>query len=157
VSQTARAAAEACVRRAAEEKPMCLSCEILIEGVWKHLAPRQVYRTPDEAKGTRFSIASIGATDIGISPQKIRITKEAFSAAIHFLKTNRHDRTNSIRINSSNHPRLAGPLCTISRERNHGVRCINYILPILHKHQIVGIDSTQPNKTWVIRCDEADA
>lgn len=136
---------------------MCKSCDLLIDGVWKNLSEQQTFQTPDEAKGISFVVATVNASGIKINPQNIWITKKAFSATIHYLKKNRRDRDHPIHIKSSNDPTMAGPLCTISRGKNNGVRCINYILPIFHKFRIVGIDSTRPNKTWVIRCDQANA
>ena len=136
---------------------MCLSCDLLIDGVWKNLSAQQIFQTPDGARGISYTIATVDSSGINISPQNIRINKKAFSATIHYLKRKRHDRDHPIRIQSSNDPTMAGPLCTISRNKNNGVRCINYILPILNNLRIVGVDSRRPNKTWIIRCDEADA
>lgn len=136
---------------------MCRSCDLLIDGVWKNLTTKKKFQTPDEVRGSSYTVTEIDKLKIKISPQNIQITKKAFSATIHYLKKKRIDRDHPIRIQSSNDPTMAGPLCTISRGKNNGVRCINYILPILHKFRIVGIDSTRPNKTWVIRCDEANA
>ncbi len=129
---------------------MCRSCVTIIDGVWNSLAKNQMFKTPDEIQGVMFTISEVRAEDIRITPQNIIIKRQAFLEAIHYLKTNHHDKDHSINIQSSNNPNMSGHLCTVTREKNEGARCINYILPILSKHNLVGIKSTRPNKTWII-------
>ncbi len=131
---------------------MCRSCDVHIDGVWSHLSVGQTYRTPDAAAGVSFEISDVTPTNIEILPQKIRISRQAFSAALHYLRSNRHDREHPCEIRSNNNPNLAGPLCREARPHNNNVRCINYILPALAQFRIVGIGSAQPNTTWVVRC-----
>jgi len=131
---------------------MCNSCDVQIDGVWTHLRVGQSYETPDDEKHVPFTISRMTADAIEILPQGIIVKREAFSVALRYLRTNRHDDNHPCKIGSSNEPKFASPLCREARSRNSGVRCINYILPILAKLGIVGIGSMRPNTTWVIRC-----
>jgi len=131
---------------------MCRSCEVHVDGVWLHLAVGQSYRTPDENAGVAFEISKVSAREIAISPQNILISRQAFSAALHYLCNNRHDAAHPCEIRSNNNPNLAGPLCREARSYNNNIRCINYIVPILAELEIVGIGSARPNTTWVVRC-----
>jgi hypothetical protein len=131
---------------------MCNSCDVHIDGVWTHLAVGQPYETPDDDAHVPFTVSSMAADAIEISSQGIRVTRDAFSDALHYLRANRHDEDHPCAIGSNNDSGLAGPLCREARSRNANVRCINYILPILADLGIVGIGSARPNTTWVIRC-----
>ncbi len=136
---------------------MCNSCEIQIDGVWSHLHINQSFVTPDETKGVPFTITSIAAKAIKISPQNVVVTRGAFAAALHYLRANRHDHTNHLKIGSNKDPALAGPLCKVARAQNSNVMCINYILPILAKHNIVDINPNRPNTVWIVRCSKKEA
>ncbi|NOY60424.1 MAG: hypothetical protein GXO75_16050 [Calditrichaeota bacterium] len=132
---------------------VCKSCELHIQGLWKHLPVDDKLRTPDEHKGVFFQIDDIDANSLRIQTEggsTVLIQKTAFVAALHHLRLNRHDSGNKCEIRSSNNPADSGPLCAASREHNDGVRCINYILPILAFHGIVSIDGTRPNRTWIV-------
>ena len=132
---------------------ICKSCELHIEGLWKHLSVDDELRTPDEQRGVFFRIDDIEANRMKIKTEgnsTVLIQKTAFVAALHHLRQNQHNSTNKCEIGSSSNPEDSGPLCGASREHNNGVRCINYILPILAFHGIVSIDGTRPNRTWVI-------
>jgi len=130
---------------------MCERCEKTISKLWVGLQPGEMYSTPDLARGKVFSVHEKSVGGIRIDPQNMSITKEAFMATVHYLAENRHYSDNECEIHSSNSRENAGPLCRAARDKNHNVRCINYILPILQKFQIVGIDPARPNKTWLMR------
>ncbi len=103
----------------------CESCDVHIDGVWTHLKAGQKYKTPSD--GCSFEVSDVGSSAIKISLQKrtIKIKREAFSAALHYLRENRHDEGNPCPIRSSNNPEDAGPLCRAARASNDNVRCIN--------------------------------
>ena len=131
---------------------MCLSCDVHIRGVWTQLAVGQRYTTPDAVRGVPFAISNIGAQAVGVRPQNISLRRQAFSAALHYLRTHRHDQAHPCAIRSSDDPAAAGPLCLAARVQNNNTRCINYILPILRGLEIVGIGRKRPNTVWIIRC-----
>ena len=130
---------------------ICKSCNLHIEGLWKILRVEDKLRTPDEQKGAIFRISEIKANSLKIQTEgssTVPIQKTAFVAALHYLRQNQHNSSNKCEIRSSSDPAVSGPLCRVSRKYNNGVRCINYILPILASHGIVSIDGTRPNRTW---------
>ena len=129
---------------------MCQYCEIHIDGVWLHLKQGQEFKTPDKIKSAAFSISLIDGNKIRIEPQGIHISRKSFVASVHYLRIHNHYKDNPCRLDSNNDPALAGPLCMASREANHSVRCINYILPILKSLDIVGLKGDRPNSTWLI-------
>ncbi len=128
---------------------MCQSCQVHVDGVWQHLLIGNAFRTPDADRGKPFTIADVQARLIRIDPQRISISRTAFAAVLHYLRTNQHSSAaRRCEIRSSNDPQLAGPLCQAARAGNADVRCINYILPILQSLGIVEVDSSRPNSTW---------
>lgn len=130
---------------------MCGSCDVRIDDVWLRLQPNQVYRTPDHAHGVMFTISQVLPTAITIAPQNIQINRGSFSDALHYLRENHHHTPNPCTIGSNDDPSLAGPLCRAARQSNHNqLRCINYILPVLQNHGLVGIGCAQPNTTWLV-------
>ncbi len=129
---------------------MCERCEKIINIIWPKLQTGKQYTTPDLYKGKDFYIAEKSNQRIKIAPQNISIKTASFLATLHYLIQNEHYFRNQCEIRSSNSKKTAGPLCLASRDKNSNVRCINYILPILQKFQIVGIDPARPNKTWLI-------
>jgi len=129
---------------------MCNLCDREIAKIWNNLSPNQTFRTPDTQKGVDFSIERVDNGQLRISPQNIPVSKAAFAATLHYLKTNGHNEHNPCEIRSSNDPASAGPLCLTARQANSNIRCINYILPILAQHQIVRINPTRLNTTWIL-------
>jgi hypothetical protein len=130
-----------------------MSCRIDADEIWPELASGQKFRTPDKRRGVDFQVASIAPEHMRIrtiGSTFVPIHRQAFENAIHYLKTSNHYSDNPCAIRSNNDRELAGPLCVASRDGNHNVRCINYILPILESFRIVGIDGKRPNKTWLV-------
>lgn len=130
---------------------MCQVCENIINEVWKKISVGQRFRTPDLYKGADFTIKSKDKSSINIFPQNISISKAAFLKTIHYLRIENHDIDNPCEIRSSNDRKISGPLCVTARDENNNVRCINYILPILQKNVIVGINPIRPNTTWLLK------
>lgn len=131
-------------------RKMCQSCTIHIDGVWQHINPYQPFRTPDNLHNAAYEISVKGDDKIHISPQNINIKREAFIKTLHYLRKNHNYSSNPCEIRSNNNPDLAGPLCIASRAANNNVRCINYILPILKSLNIVGLEGSRPNTTWLV-------
>jgi hypothetical protein len=130
---------------------MCQICEKIINEVWQKISVGQRFKTPDLYKGADFTIQTKNKSSISIVPQKISISRAAFLNTIHYLRTENHDINSPCEIRSSNDRKNAGPLCVTARDENNNVRCINYILPILQKNIIVGINPVRPNKTWLLK------
>lgn len=130
---------------------MCDFCRMITEAVWRNVAVGHRFRTPDLYKGKDFAIQEITKEKLIISSQNISVSKSAFIAAIHFLKSNDNDIDSPCEIRSSNDRAAAGPLCLAARNENDGVRCINYVLPILQKNAVVGINPVRPNTTWLLK------
>jgi hypothetical protein len=129
---------------------MCRNCDAIIEELWQSLSEGQTYKTPDIYKGKIFTINFIEYNKIQISPQNISIYKKAFSVTLHYLIENDRNGNNPIEIRSNDDPEKSGPLCFEARRHNKDIRCINYILPMLCKNDIVGINGNRPNKTWIL-------
>ncbi|MFC1817144.1 hypothetical protein ACFL0M_14685 [Thermodesulfobacteriota bacterium] len=120
-----------------------------INRVWAKLKKGNTFRTPDNLRGTNFSIALIQADRILIDPQKIFIHRKAFIAALDYLFSNKNNVINKCEIKSNNDSEKAGPLCRASRKENHNIRCINYIIPILKANKLIDYSSDRPNKVWL--------
>lgn len=132
---------------------MCMSCKIDIDDVWLNLSPGQGFKTPDNMKGSNFTVQSKDSEIIKIRTKRgtaVPISRQAFENTLHHLRIHNHYLDNPCEIRSNNDRELAGPLCVASRDGNRNVRCINYILPILESFGIVVTDGKRPNKTWLV-------
>lgn len=130
---------------------MCDFCSKITDAAWRNIAVGQRYRTPDLYRGIDFTIEEKTQERLIISPQKVSISKLAFAATIHYLRLHQHDMDSPCEIRSSNDKATAGPLCLAARAENDGVRCVNYVLPILQKNAVVGVDPIRPNTTWLLK------
>lgn len=133
-----------------KEKNMCRFCEKVVFVLWKKLQIGQQFRTPDLYKGKDFKIVEKTENQIKIQPQNLVVHREAFAAAIHYLRENNHYMNSPCEIRSSNSAQQAGPLCKTTRNLNNNIRCINYILPIFQKNVIAGVNPVRPNSTWLL-------
>ncbi len=130
---------------------MCQQCEETIADVWSKLQVGQTFKTPDLYRGVDFHISKKDSNKLKISPQEVSINKAAFVAAVHYLRANDHDMDSPCEIRSSNSRSTAGPLCIATRDQINNVRCVTYILPILQKSVVVGVNPVRPNSTWLLR------
>lgn len=130
---------------------MCDFCCKISDAAWRNIAVGHTYRTPDLYKGKDFTIEEKTQERLIISPQKVSVSKSAFAATIHYLRSHQHDMDSPCEIRSSNNKATAGPLCLAARTENDGVRCINYVLPILQRNVVVGINPLKPNTTWLLK------
>lgn len=127
----------------------------VINNLWIKLKINDSFRTPDNQNGKQFRIKTRGTHHIVITTNDgngsdVKITQDAFITTLDYLVTHKHRENNKCEIDSNNNPRLSGPLCTTSRQENNNIRCINYILPILKKFNLVDIDGRRKNTTWLI-------
>lgn len=134
-----------------KEATLCDFCKNIVDDLWRNIAVGQMFKTPDLYIGKDFKIEEKNPDLLRILPQRVLLSKSAFTATIHFLRLNQHDKDSPCEIRSSNDKATAGPLCLAARNENEGVRCINYILPILQKNVVVGINPVRPNTTWLLR------
>jgi hypothetical protein len=111
------------------------------------------YVTPDNARGVPFSIDAVTADQIRItlnSGNSLVISRLAFFAANDFLHNNSHDVNHPALIGSSNEAEESGLLCAATRAMNNGIRCINYIVPILRQFGVIGFSGIKPNTCWYV-------
>jgi len=133
------------------ELRMCDYCDKKVASFWDNLKEGQYFLTPDIMSPAEFFIDSVSESEISIKPQKIEISKIAFSAVIHYLKEHEHYEGRPCEIRSSSGPKRSGPLCNATKRVNkYHRRCVNYILPILKKYSIVEINGRRPNTTWLV-------
>lgn len=122
-----------------------------VDMIWKSIKQGDTYKTPDRSRGVAFTIDHIEDDQIHILPQKIDIRKKAFIATLEYLQAENYTTVHRCEIKSNNDMKKAGPLCQASRRENNGVRCINYIVPILKEYGIVDCDGDRPNTVWLKR------
>jgi len=124
----------------------------LLSSRWSILQQGQTLHTPSKEKS--FEISSIAPDKITIKTQggtEIEIRRRAFLATLSFLSENNHIASSKVKIGSNKDITKAGPLCIAARNANGpNVMVITYIIPILSKIGLVGIDDNRPNRTWLI-------
>jgi hypothetical protein len=126
--------------------------KFLVEALWLQLSRvGECFKTPDETIGANFSLSCAEGDEIRITTSGgsvIRISQASFVAAIAFLLKNGHvGEENSCRIGAD--LGTPGGLDETTRVHSSGVMVISYILPILSKTGIIGIDGGRPNRTWL--------
>lgn len=129
---------------------MCVTCNRRIASVWAAMQVRTSYCTPDAIRSVPFDVAAVLREEVRIVPQNVRIRRDAFVAALHYLHIYGRGNANAVPVLSSNVRSRSGPLCDAARSQNYNVRCINYILPILHASAFVGIYHGRPNSAWYV-------
>ncbi|MBC7206059.1 MAG: hypothetical protein H5U27_06050 [Methyloversatilis sp.] len=132
------------------ESAICEShSEATIDAIWHLIGDGQRYATHG-APDIDFEI--LHETDrpfVRIVPHDIRIARAAFVVALQFLIENGHDRLSPCEVVSDDDLRRTGLLCRATRDANGGVRCIDYILPILAQQRIVAIEVTACRTAWL--------
>jgi hypothetical protein len=124
-----------------------------LDHCWGRLHAGDNFVTPDNIKGSLFSIEAIDnnlvvITTIGGNP--ININRQAFIAVIRYLIDNLHSNHNPCAIGSNKAIENAGPLCVTARNANGSdTMIINYLLPLLSGMGLVNIDGNRPNRTWL--------
>lgn len=124
----------------------------LLSRRWDTIQQGQFLSTPSKIKS--FEVASINSEKITIKTEgatEIAINRQAFLAALNYLSANKHSASNKIKIGSNKDITKAGPLCVTIRNAN-GVNIMvsTYVIPMLAKMSLVGIDSSRPNRTWLL-------
>jgi len=119
---------------------------------WDTLQQGQFLSTPSKRKS--FEIASITSEKITIKTEgatEIAINRQAFFAALNYLSVNKHSASNKVKIGSNKDITKASPLCVAIRSAN-GVNIMvsTYVIPMLAKMGLVGIDGSRPNRTWLL-------
>lgn len=124
----------------------------LLSRRWETLQQGQLLSTPSRRKS--FEIASITSEKIIIKTEgatEIAINRPAFGAALNYLSVNKHSVSNKVKIGSNKDITKASPLCVTIRNAN-GVNIMvsTYVIPMLAKMGLVGIDGSRPNRTWLL-------
>jgi len=124
----------------------------LLSSLWGTLQQGQFLSTPSKRKS--FEIASITSKKITIKTEgatEIAINRQAFLAALNYLNVNKHLASNKVKIGSNKDITKASPLCVAIRNAN-GVNIMvsTYVIPMLVRMGLVGIDSSRPNRTWLL-------
>lgn len=124
----------------------------LLSRRWDTLQQGQFLSTPSRSKS--FEIASITSEKITIKTEgatEIAINRQAFLAALNYLSVNKHSASNKVKIGSNKDITKASPLCVAIRNAN-GVNIMvsTYVIPMLAKMGLVGIDGSRPNRTWLL-------
>jgi hypothetical protein len=109
------------------------------------------YTTPDQQSGADFKV--VGSDEFTIHTQtkngsKVCLKRESFIAAVSFLLQNGHISCESAcQIGA----RIDDPslLDNATRVHSGGTMVISYILPMLSKIGIIGINGGRPNSTWI--------
>lgn len=132
------------------ESAICEShSEATIDAIWHLIGDGQRY-APHGVSDIDFEI--LHETDrpfVRIVPHDIRIARAAFVVALQFLIENGHDRLSPCEVVSDEDLRRTGLLCRATRDANGGVRCIDYILPILARRRIVAIEVAACRTAWL--------
>ncbi len=127
--------------------------EHLIDTLWPKLVKEgTTYRTPDEQKGTEYSIQKTENSTIIIQTagnSLITIQQESFIAAIRYLLLHGHVRPeNACPIGACiDKP---SPLDQETRGPSGGTMVIPYILPMLAATGVVRVCGGRPNRVWLI-------
>jgi hypothetical protein len=125
-----------------------------LDNSWEKLHTGDNFVTPDNIKGSPFSIEAIDNNSVVITTNggaPININRQAFIAVVRYLIDNLHSEQNPCAIGSNKTIEDAGPLCVTARNANESsTMIINYLLPLLSSMGLVNIDGNRPNKTWLI-------
>ena len=127
-----------------------------VNQVWSQITQPRTLCTPSRKKP--FSVVKSTPNDITIEvgsqgESRLVITRDQFESTIDYLNQNGHGLGMPCRLDSSNSPDKAGPLCLACRTKSasgYGPRVITYILPILESVGVVGIDGKAPASTWLV-------
>lgn len=124
-----------------------------LDNRWGILQSGMALTTPDNAMGSPFSIGEITGIAVEVITNggtAININRQAFEAVLEYLAVNGHTATNACQIGSDKSIGLAGPLCVAARNANgSNVMIISYLLPLLARMGLVGIDGSRPNTSWL--------
>ncbi len=127
-----------------------------LEAIWNHIAHAcDGIRLETPAKKSAFTVSEVRADELVIilsSDNTMKIGKAAFEDALRYLLENGHHDGARCQIQSSSDHERAGPLCRAVR--TNGTRNITYVLPILERMGLVGIDAgtsrDDVSKAWYI-------
>lgn len=123
-----------------------------LDGIWNNIGKCEgvLLRTP--AKGSEFTLAKVtqNRITVALSEVKLSIDREAFEGALHYLVSHGHNAASPCEIRSNKIYDEAGPLCRSARKAPNGQMNITYVLPILKKMGLVGIEASRPSTAWFI-------
>lgn len=124
-----------------------------LDAVWNDMrCPDKELRTPDDARGSLFSVESSDKDSITILTSgynRIKIKKEAFIVALQYLDKHQHGHDNKCEIRTGRETDVGGGLCKATRDIQKGQAVIGYIAPMLATTGLVKLDGGRPNKIWL--------
>ena len=124
-----------------------------LDNCWPFLQTGLQANTPDIVKGSQFSITAVNPQTVEITTSggtPIPINRNAFLAALEYLVNNSHTTSaNPCQIGSNfDNP---SPLDSATRTGNQqgNLMVVSYLIPLLSLMNLVDIDGTRPNTTWL--------
>jgi hypothetical protein len=127
-----------------------------LDGIWNHVADACYgVRLETPAKKSTFTVAEVRPDELVIilnSDDTMKIGKAAFEGALRYLLEHGHHDGMRCEIRSHISYDQAGPLCRAAR--TNGTCNSTYVLPILKKMGLVGIDAgtsrDDVSKAWYL-------
>ncbi|WP_332726497.1 hypothetical protein [Pseudomonas sp. ESBL9] len=125
-----------------------------VSSLWPTLGELGPLRTPSQRSS--FAVESVTPERVKVQAGKtgVVIRKVAFEAALEYLHANDHHAGNPCVIGADNDHEKAGPLCKAARQLpsgKYGQRNITYVLPILQRLGVVGINPNSPTCVWLTK------
>jgi len=123
-----------------------------VSSVWAKLGELGTLRTPSRRSEFDVDSVTLDRVKVAVGDTTLMIPKAAFEAVLDYLHVNGHHAGNPCVIESNNDHKKAGPLCKVSRKLptgTFGPRNITYVLPILERLGIVGINQKLPTAVWL--------
>lgn len=126
--------------------------------LWALISRLQGQRLQTPSNKATFSVTAVDTDRVvietGANNTQITLTLGAFQQTLDYLAGNRHfGQANAVEIRSSRDTANEGPLSEASRHNpggQPGPVNIPYILPILARCQVVGVQPTIPTTTWLL-------
>ena len=114
------------------------------DAIWSHLCPGTVLRTPDDAKGKKFHVESIGPK--GIKVDKLGytlITWDELEGVVDYLRGR-----GWVKIGASKNNVVSGDTIEGCLRRIHKGKTMKspFVAPVLEAAGIAAVDGSRPNK-----------
>jgi len=127
-----------------------------IDGIWNSISAACQASLDTPARQSRFTVREVkqdGITILTSGETTLYIARQAFEGALRYLLSHGHDAQSMCPIGSNVNYDDAGPLCRAARTAPNGQMNITYVLPVLEKMGLVGIEPRSgkiASATWFI-------
>jgi hypothetical protein len=114
---------------------------------------KNTFKTPDDKKGSRFSVLNKTDDDLIIKTSRksqLKISKESFRRALEYLI--RHNHVSAVQyceIGASKSEPSPLDLSTRIPQNKKSLMVIPYVLPILASTGVLATHGGRPNKVWL--------